>query len=234
MANIVEETHKPKDGYMKSWMLSIKAAVLAFAIVLAPSCGNNAQGLPTINGVGGPTINIVDGKILITFELLNMQVDAGLGGPIPKMKNSRVDFMPNALNGGMIFQASLDVQDLTDLSVVVGDGNYLPDGRPVPGIPGGKLENSLRVDTNWHDVSVYYHKELFGFWIPVGFETAGISGYWNMYYNNKNVAFLGLVGNDEVRDYKAGAIFLLRLQNLKDAQLKKLLKMSERNPHLIY
>lgn len=220
---------------MKTWMLSIKAAVLAFAIVIAPSCGNNTSGVPQIEGVKGPNFNIVDGKVLVTFELLNMQVDAGLGGPIPKLKNSRIDFMPNAVNGGMIFQASLDIQDLVDVgNVSVGPGTQLPDGRPLPGVPGGVLKDALRIDTDWHDVSIYYHKQLFGFFIPVGFETAGISGYWNIYYNQKNVAFLGLVGNDPVRDYKAGALFLLRLENLKDTQLKKLIQMSKRNPHMVY
>lgn len=219
---------------MRKWLISLKAMILCFAIVITPGCGTSTDGLPSINGVNGPLFNVKDGRIVVAFEFLNMQVDAGIGGPIPKTKNSNFAFMPNALNGGMIFQMELDVEDLKSIAIGVGDGNYLPDGRPVPGIPGGKLENSLRIDTAWHDISFYYHKTLFGVWIPVGFETAGISGYWNIAKDGKRIGFLGLVGNDEVRDLKAGGIMLLNLDALKDKQLQKLIKLSKQNPHLMY
>jgi hypothetical protein len=219
---------------MKKWLISFKAMLLCFAIVLTPSCGQQAGDLPTINGVQGPLFNVVDGQVLMTFKFLNMQVDAGLKAPIPKTKHSFIEFSPNMMDGGMMLQVYMDVEDLKSISVGVGDGNYLPDGRALPGIPGGRLENSLRIDTEWHDISFYYHKELFGLWIPVGFETAGISGYWNVNINQKRVGFLGLVGNDEARDLKAGGVILLNLGALKDKQLNKLIQLSKKNPHLVY
>lgn len=219
---------------MKSWLLSIKALVLCCAIVLAPSCGKQGQGLPQIDGVKGPELNLLDGQILLTFKFLNVQAEAGFKAPIPKTENSYLEMGPNVMDGGMILQMYIDPADLANLDIGIGDGNTLPDGRAVPGIPGGRLENSLRIDTPWEDISFYYHKSLFGLWMPFGFETAGISGYWNMYMNDKNVGFLGIVGNDPVRGYKAGGIFLLRLDNLKDKQLNKLLEMSRRNPHRLY
>lgn len=218
---------------MRKWMLSLKAMLLCFAIVLTPSCGQQAE-LPQINGVQGPIFNVVDGQVLMTFKLLNMQVDAGLKVPIPKTKHSFLEFSPNMIDGGMMLQVYMDVEDLKSISIGVGDGNYLPDGRPLPGVPGGKLENSLRIDTEWHDISFYYHQKLFGLWIPVGFETAGISGYWNINMKGKRVGFLGLVGNDEVHNYKAGAVVLLNLDSLKDNQLQKLIQLSKQNPHLVY
>lgn len=219
---------------IKNWMLAIKVAVLSFAIVLTPSCGQQGGGLPEINGVKGPLFNVVDGQILMTFKLLNMQVDAGLKVPIPKTQHSFLEFAPNVVDGGMLLQVYMDVEDLRSISIGVGDGNYLPDGRALPGVPGGKLENSLRIDTQWHDISFYYHQKLFGLWIPVGFETAGISGYWNINMKEKRVGFLGLVGDDQVRGYKAGAVVLLNLDALKDKQLNKLINLSKRNPHMIY
>ncbi len=218
----------------KKWMLPIKAMVLCMAILVVPSCGQQGAELPQINGVQGPNFNVVDGQVLMTFKFLNMQVDAGLKAPIPKTKHSFIEFAPNMVDGGMMLQVYMDVEDLKSISIGVGDGNYLPDGRALPGVPGGRLENSLRIDTEWKDISFYYHKELFGLWIPVGFETAGISGYWNINMNQKRVGFLGLVGNDEVRDYKAGAVVLLNLGALKDKQLNRLIELSKRNPHMIY
>lgn len=218
---------------MKKWFLTFKAMIICFALVLAPGCGQQSQ-LPQIEGVQGPFFNVVDGQVLMTMKFLNMQMDAGLKAPIPKTKHSFFEFSPNAEDGGMMLQMYMDVEDLKSISVGVGDGNYLPDGRPVPGIPGGRLENSLRIDTKWHDISFFYHQKLFGIWIPVGFETAGISGYWNIAIGGKRVGFLGLVGNDPVRDYKAGGVVLLNLDALKDKQLDTLLKTSKRNPGIVY
>lgn len=219
---------------MKSWMTSIKALAVCFSIMLATSCGQGTGGVPQINGVKGPLFNVVGGQVLMTFEFLNLQVDAGFKAPINKTKNSFVELAPNAINGGMIFQVYLDPTDLENLDIGTGDGNYLPDGRAVPGIPGGKLENSLRIDTNYRGISFYYHETLFGLWIPFGWDTAGISGYWNMNMNGKNIGFLGLVGNDPVRDLSAGGIVLLNRKALKDSKLKALIKRSQNNPHHIY
>lgn len=219
---------------MKQWLLSVKALVLCLAIVLTPSCGKEVSGLPEINGVKGPMLNIVDGQILLTMKFLNVSVDAGIKAPIPETKHSFLEFSPNVEDGGMMLQLYIDADDLRSINIGVGDGNTLPDGRPVPGIPGGRLENSLRVDTPWYDLSFFFHKKLFGVWMPFGFETAGISGYWNMNFGGKNIGFLGIVGNDPVRDLKAGGVILLRLDNLLNKEVQMLLEKSKRNPHMIY
>lgn len=219
---------------MKSWRMSLKALFLCLAIVLIPSCGQAPRELPQINGVVGPLFNIVDGQVLLTFKFLNMQMEAGLKVPIPRTQNSFMEISPNIVDGGMMLQLFMDVDDLRTINIGTGDGNYLPDGRPLPGVPGGRLENSLRIDTQWYDISFYYHKKLFGLWIPVGFETAGISGYWNVTINQKRVGFLGIVGNDEERDLKAGGILLMNLDILKNEGFMKLIEDSKNNPGVMY
>lgn len=219
---------------MKKWMNLVKGSLLAMTIALSTSCGNQSTGIPQINGIKGPNFNVVDGQVLMTIKMLNMQVDAGFKMPIPKTKHSFVEFAPNVLDGGMVLSVYMDVEDLKTINVGIGDGNYLPDGRALPGIPGGRLDNSLRVDTDWHDISFYYHQKLFGIWIPVGFETAGLSGSWNIRMQDKSIGLIGLVGNDEYRDYKAGAIVLLNLDMLKDKDLKKVINLSKRNPRTLY
>lgn len=229
---------------MKQWMLSLKAAVLCTAIILAPACGNKGQGLPEINGVKGPFFNVVDGKLLVTMKFLNLNgIDAGAKFPIgmvySQMKESAIEFSPNMEDGGMMLSLYLDKTDLENLDVGVGTANTLPDGRPVPGIPGGELQNSLRVDAKFKvsgkelTPSFFFHKTFMGLWMPFGFETAGISGYWNVWIADKNVGFLGIVGNDN-EGRKAGGVLLLRLSNLKSQGLRKLFELSERNPHLVY
>lgn len=229
---------------MKQWMFSIKAAVLCAAIVLAPACGNQGQGLPQIEGVKGPIFNVVDGKILVTMKFTNMTgIDAGAKFPLGivdnSLKESAIEFAPNMEDGGMMLSLYLDKTDLENMDVAVGSGNTLPDGRPVPGIPGGELQNSVRIDAEFKvsgknmKPSFFLHKKFLGLWMPFGFETAGISGYWNVFVQQKNVAFLGIVGND-TEGRKAGGLVMLRLEALKTKRLQKLLEISERNPHLVY
>lgn len=225
---------------MKDWMFSLKAAVICAAIVLAPACGNQARGLPEINGIKGPFFNVIDGKLLITMKFLNLSLEGGAKFPIPETRESQIEFSPNFEDGGMMLSVYADVDDLKDVNIGVGEANTLPDGRPVPGIPGGRLENSLRLDTQFSvggknlSPSFFFHKSFFGFWLPFGFETAQLSGYWNVWVKDKNVGFLGLVGNEEVSGRKAGGVVLLRLQNLKSRQFKRLIEHSKRNPHLTF
>ncbi len=220
---------------MKNWILSMKVAVVCVTMALAASCGKQ-EGLPQINGISGPYINVVDGKIRVTIKFLNLQLDGGAGIIIPETHNSSLELMPNVEDGGMMLTMSIDTEELKDINIGIGDSNTLPDGRPLPGFPGGSIQNSLRIDTKVgkQDVSFYFHQKFLGLWMPFGFETAQISGYWNINVNSKNVGFLGIVGNDVANNRKAGGVLLLRLENLKNQQLQKLLELSKRNPHFIY
>jgi hypothetical protein len=198
------------------------------------SCGKNPTGIPQISGVVGPLFNLVDGKLMMTFKFLNLNLDAGIKAPIPETQNSSFELAPNIVDGGILAVFYLDVKDLESIDIGIGDGNYLPDGRPLPGVPGGRLEDSLRIDTEFKDISFYYHEKLFGVWIPFGFETAGISGYWNMWFNDLNMGMLGLVGNDPVNNYKAGGLVFLRLENLRKSSVRKMIELSRRNPHRVF
>lgn len=220
---------------MKSWMLAVKATVLCTAMVVAQGCGQQGT-LPTIDGVKGPIFNVVDGKIILTMKFTNLQVDAGAQLPIPETRESYVSLSPNAIDGGMMMELTLAPSDLTSLDIGIGDGNTLPDGRPLPGVPGGTLQNSLRIDTKIgkKDISFYLHKTVFGFSVPFGFETARISGYWNLSMSGKQVGFLGIVGDEPAQNRKAVGVVLLNIASLQDKQLKKVLNLSKRNPHFVY
>ena len=119
------------------------------------------------------------------------------------------------------------------MNIGVGDGNTLPDGRAIPGIPGGTLTDSLRVDTELLDMSFYFHKSLFGFYIPLGWNTNGFGGYWNVVINDKNIGLLGAVSSND-QGHGAGFILFLRLQQLKSKEFQKLLRLSKQNPHILY
>jgi len=217
---------------MQKWILSCKAFFLCLAILVSPGCGKKPE-LPEIPGVKGPLFNMVDGKVMVTMKLLQIDAPGGVKFPIPKTKASFAEISPNVEDGGTLIVFYLDVDDLRSVNIGVGDPNTLPDGRPVPGIPGGTLNNSLRIDTPFMDMSFYLHQKLFGMYIPFHFDTYGISGYYNIVINGKNIGMLSLVSNDGSGRPAAGLIFL-RLETLKDPSFQALLKLSKKNPHKVY
>ena len=217
---------------MKKWFLHLKIALVTLSLLLATSCGKTPK-LPEIPGVKGPQFNLMDGKVMVTVKLLRANLNIGAKVPIPKTKESYFEVAPNLEDGGTMVVFYLDVDDLKNMNIGIGDGNTLPDGRPIPGIPGGTLEGSLRADTELLDMSFYFHKSLFGFYIPLGWDTHGIAGYWNVVINQKNIGMLGAVASDD-QGHGAGIMLFLRLDQLKDKQLQRMIELSKQNPHLIY
>jgi len=217
---------------MKKWLMNFKMMFLTIALVLATSCGKEPT-LPQIPGVKGPLFNLLDGKVMITVKLLKANLNVGAKVPIPKTRASFFEVSPNLEDGGTLLVFFLDLEDLKNMNIGIGDGNTLPDGRPIPGIPGGTLTGSLRADTELLDMSFYFHKSLFGFYIPLGWNTNGFGGYWNVVINQKNIGLLGAVSSDD-QGHGAGFILFLRLEQLKDRQIQKMIDLSKRNPHIMY
>lgn len=212
--------------------MNFKMMFLTIALVLATSCGKEPK-LPEIPGVKGPLFNLLDGKVMVTVKLLKANLNVGAKVPIPKTKASFFEVSPNLEDGGTLLVFFLDLEDLKNMNIGIGDGNTLPDGRPIPGIPGGTLTGSLRADTELLDMSFYFHKSLFGVYIPLGWNTNGFGGYWNVVINQKNIGLLGAVSSDD-QGHGAGFILFLRLDQLKDRQIQKMIELSKRNPSIMY
>ena len=108
----------------------------------ATSCLNQSDG-QYIPGVNGPKVNIQNGKILLTIELENVQIDGGMTLPIKKLKNSTVTvgpvFDPNTGLGGTMIRASFDIKDVESDNFRLVPSQFLPDGRPFPFLVDGSL-----------------------------------------------------------------------------------------------
>jgi hypothetical protein len=217
---------------MKKILFNLKIFFTAFFILLTSSCGQTPK-LPQIPGIKGPQFNLLDGKVMITIKLIRANLNIGAKVPIPKTKDSFFEVSPNLEDGGTIVVFYLDVEDIKDMNIGIGEGNTLPDGRPIPGVPGGTLQSSLRADTELLDMSFYFHKKLFGFYIPIGWDTHGIAGYWNIVVNEKNIGVLGSVASDQ-QGNGAGLILFLRLDQLQNKQLQQMLRLSRQNPSVTF
>jgi hypothetical protein len=217
---------------MKKWIFSLKAVLLSLMFLISTGCGQQPN-LPEVPGVKGPIFNLMDGQVLITMKLLRSDLNLGARVPIPKTKASYFEITPNLEDGGSLVVFYLDVEDLRDMNIGVGDGNTLPDGRPIPGVPGGVLQGSLRADVEALDMSFYFHQKLFGFFIPIRWDTNGLAGSWNIIIDEKNIGTLGVVASDREGN-GAGVMLFLRLDQLKNRELQQMIEHSKRNPKKLF
>lgn len=219
---------------MKKWILSLKVMLLILALVASTSCKNSAPKLPEINGVKGPFFNLVDGNILVTWKLLNVSLPSGGKVAIPETRESALEISPNLEDGGTLIVFHLNLEDLRTVDINPGDPTTLPDGRPIPGIPGGELKDGLRLDGSYHGMpmSFYYHKKLFGIYMPFDFNTRGLAGYWDVVVKGQKAGLLGVVASDS--EHKAGGVLFLKLDVLKNRKVQQLIKYSKRHPHRIF
>jgi hypothetical protein len=212
---------------MNKWIIPVKAMALSISLLIAPACNDNRSSLPKLPGVEGPSFNIVDGKFVVTVKFLRLNIPGGAGGiPIPRSRYSTVSVSPNVLDGGSMLELTIDPEDIKGVEVA-DDPNTLPDGRPLPGIPGGILP-SLRLDVEkaWN-TSFYYHPKLFGFFTPikVKFDTV-LDPSYRIVIHGIDIGLLGWVGPNS----EGGGTGLMLF--IRPDDIKKLIEMKDRNPHL--
>ncbi len=175
-------------------------SILSLFLLMFFALSNEAHA-GAIPGLEGPFIDVVDGKIQVTVSLSKFEMPAYLGVRIPKFPNSSFELQPNALDTGSVAVVKIDPADLKIVSQVVMDrGFVLPDGRPIPGVPGGKLKPSLRLDLKpeQKSISFYYHEAIFGFYIPLNlnYNFPVTSGGIKLNWKGKKVGTLMLIGRE--------------------------------------
>ncbi len=213
---------------MKCLKQLMQFTLLALVISL-PAYAGMAKGLPSIPGVEGPAFNIVNGKFIVSLKLLNVEITTGGSMLIPKTKESRFELIQNIIDGGTLLQFTIDPKDIKGVRVA-NDPNTLPDGRPIPGVPGGEMM-SLRIDTELFKTSYYFHKTLFAVYIPFNFNTYGLGVSYEYRINNKIGGHL-LVVQSDAQGKNAGLMLTVRKTMLND--IEQVLELSKKNPGIVY
>lgn len=210
---------------MKSFSQVVRYAALAVMTTLAVSCGSQPE-VPQIDGIKGPTFNVMDGKVLISVTFEQLEVIGGARFPLPKMTNSFMELSP-AQMGGTFFQVALDMQDLelTDWNLV--DPHALPGGRPLPGVVGGQLPSIAVQVPDLGDATFYVSKQVFGFFMPFKVDAQGAVVTFRLYMENKHIGNISLVGNDQNGE-NGGLLLLMNLNKEGKARLQKLVDYSKR------
>jgi hypothetical protein len=199
----------------------------------ATSCLNQEDG-QYIPGVDGPHVNIQDGKILLSVELVNIHLDAGITATIPKMKSSSFTVSP-AFDGGTLLRVAFDLKDVESDHFKVVPHETLPDGRAFPFLIDGTLPALAINVPKAKDATFYVSKKVFGFFLPIKLpEDFNLSVHYRIKINGKSYGVVSLIHPDASGE-GAGIVALLTLDDLRsNPDVKRLLKISKRRKNRLY
>ena len=171
-----------------------------------------------IPGVVGPTLFVSENEFTISIVFENREMAGGFRYAVPKYPNSYVELGPSLSTSGTLLNIRLSIEDLSDESGVIQSlpPQYLPGGRPVPGIPSGRLPAVAFSVEKLKGLSLYMGARFFGIFIPYTYKT-GIVSQGNIitskfYSKAARNATISLVGEDQNNE-NSGILLLLDLNS---------------------
>lgn len=192
---------------------NMKAMGLAvIAAITLSACGGTGAGVnPSIDGVVGPDVELVNGRLVLSMVFKNLQIDGGATIPIPKYPNSSVQVGPDFQSAGTLLVLTVSVTDFLGDKGTFFNPQTLPGGRPVPSVASGSLPAvAIQVPQLFNSV-FYVGPQVLGFFVP--FNKLDLAGsILTFRFHNKAgeaVGILGLVGSDSTGK-NAGILAMIR------------------------
>lgn len=191
----------------------MKAAGVAVLMAITLSaCGSKGGGVnPSIDGITGPDVELVNGRLVLSMVFNNIQLDGGATIPIPKYPNSSVQVGPDFQSAGTLLVLTVAVTDFLGDKGTFFDPQTLPGGRPLPSVASGVMPAiAIQVPQLFNSV-FYVGPEVLGFFVP--FNKLDLAGsILSFRFHNKAgepVGILSLVGSDAAGK-NAGILALMR------------------------
>lgn len=183
--------------------------ILAVTAAFLSSCGGSGTN-PTIDGVVGPNVNLLNGVVTVSMVFENIIIDGGATIPIPKYPNSFFQIGPDFQSGGTLLSLSVNAEDFLGNQGAGLDPQTLPGGRPLPGVAAGSLPAIAVAIPQLKNSVLYFGPAVMGLFVPFdGLDLAG--SIVTFRFHNKEGAPVGnisLVGSDASGD-NAGILMLM-------------------------
>jgi hypothetical protein len=179
-----------------------KLAAASMAVVMALSLtacgGKGTKANPIIAGVIGPTVEVVNGRVVLSMTFENIHIDGGATIPIPKYPNSSVQVGPDFQSTGTLLVVTISVSDFLGDKGTLFNPQTLPGGRPLPGVAAGELPAiAIQVPQLFNTV-FYVGPQVIGLFVP--FNKLNLQGAivsFRFYDKSGNpIGLLSLVGSD--------------------------------------
>lgn len=180
-----------------------------------------------IVGVEGPFITTQDGKLVVTLKMQEASHPSGLAFGITDERKSTVSYRPNTEDGGMLLELRLDIDELEAMGIGEGEANTLPDGRLIPGIPGGALKDSRRIERT-NSFLTFHSRKSFGIAVPFNWNLGATrDGHHWLVWKGKNIGMISVV--TAAGDKKAYGMIFLRYAAIRgNAELMGRINRSRR------
>lgn len=196
----------------RRWISVFASLTLALSI---SACGKGSSKNVKIDGVDGPKVNFVDGKLTMAVVLKNAQIDFGVRIPLPYMPESYLEVGPDFASNGYLINLGVDSKDVIALAkdhVNQLDPLTLPGGRPLPGIAEGFLPGLAVQVPKLNDLVFYVGAALFGVFIPVELPWKDYIGTFRFYDGaGDSIGNISIVGKDAEKN-TSGFLLLLNLR----------------------
>ncbi len=195
---------------------NLKQVVVAgLALIVSVSltaCGGKGAGSnPTIDGVVGPNVEFVNGRLILSMTIENLQIDGGLTIPIKKYPNSSVQIGPDFQSSGTLIMLTVSASDFLGNGSQGLDPQALPGGRPLPSVAAGALPAVAFQVPQLANMTFYVGPQVIGFFVPLNH--LGMQGtiLTFRFYNTDGeaIGILGLVGKD-TNGQNAGLLAMMR------------------------
>lgn len=193
-----------------------KIAIASLAVLMAATtltgCGGTGAGVNTkIDGITGPDVEVVNGRVVLSMVFNNVAIEGGATIPIPKYPNSSVQVGPDFQSAGTLLTLTVNVTDFLGDRGTMFDPQTLPGGRPLPSVASGSLPAvAVQIPQLFNSV-FYVGPEVIGFFVPYSKLDLAGSMVTFRFYNKagESVGILSLVGQDTNKQ-NAGILALMR------------------------
>jgi hypothetical protein len=205
------------------WKSLLLSLTLLLTLGLTTSCGSSGTNI-SISGLQGPNVSLLNDSILVSLVFENIQIDGGLRYSIPKYTESYLELSPDATSGGTYMSISISLNDVLNGDLSKLDPQYLPGGRNLPNISGGKLPAVAFSVEKFNNMSFYLGSNVFGIFLPVDVGVDQTITSFRYYINSKAAGTISLVGKD-TNGENSGVLLML---NITTSVKKKLIEINNK------
>ena len=191
-------------------------SVVATVAIALSGCGGASTGVnQKIEGVVGPDVEYVNGRVVVSMVFQNINIDGGATIPIPKYPNSSIQIGPDFQSSGTLLVLTVNAADFLGNKGQGMNPQTLPGGRPLPSVASGVLPAIAIQLPKLMNMVFYVGPEIIGFFVPFNkLDLAGSILSFRFYNKTGNpIGILALVGSDSA-GANAGILAMMRVDLL--------------------
>lgn len=181
---------------MKKYVGTGLAVLMAITL---SACGGASSGVnPSIAGITGPDVEVVNGRLILSMVFQDIHIDGGATIPIPKYPNSSIQVGPDFQSAGTLLVLTVSVTDFLGDKGTMFNPQTLPGGRPLPGVAAGVMPAIAIQVPQLMNMVFYVGPDVLGVFVP--FQKLNLQGaiVSFRFYNKAGspVGMISLVGSD--------------------------------------